>query len=374
MHTAETYEKEIQEEADSNKEWNNGVTVPENDDPDIEEVQEFEILSYPADTTLKGYLDQWNNKQLEVPEFQRGYVWDDKRASKLIESFLLGLPVPQVFLFKERSKQPYQIIDGLQRITSIVRFLKNEYKLKNVAKRWEGKKFNDLNEEDRLKLERIVMRSTIILQQNPDNHTSVYYIFERLNTGGVILNPMEVRMCVAEGEFTKMLKELNSVPIWREIIGMPKEDKRIRDIELLLRAFAFIEDSRNYRKPLKGFLNTYIDKVSKIRYKEVDEEKTRKISFEEANEKKETLLRCLEKAKRLGEKPFHLKGKLNAAVMDAVLFGLAHTQLNDTDDLKEKYKLLIDNSNFNDLVTASHTSDTKNVTARLELAKQIFTA
>ncbi len=63
----------------------------------------YEIFSYPADTTLKGYLDQWNNDQLYVPPFQRNYIWDQTRASKLVESFLLGLPVPPVFLFKPTS-------------------------------------------------------------------------------------------------------------------------------------------------------------------------------------------------------------------------------------------------------------------------------
>jgi uncharacterized protein with ParB-like and HNH nuclease domain len=90
------------------------------DDLDYEETEEseedealpsstYEIFSYPADTTLKGYLDQWNNEQLFVPGFQRNYVWDQTRASKLIESFLLGLPVPPVFLYKPTSTKSFWI-------------------------------------------------------------------------------------------------------------------------------------------------------------------------------------------------------------------------------------------------------------------------
>ena len=62
----------------------------------------YDISSYPADITLKGYLDKWEQGQIEIPEFQRAYVWDQVKASKLIESFLLGLPVPSVFLYKYR--------------------------------------------------------------------------------------------------------------------------------------------------------------------------------------------------------------------------------------------------------------------------------
>ncbi|WP_300304351.1 DUF262 domain-containing protein [Ferrovibrio sp.] len=112
-----------------------------NDDWEFEETEEsaeeeqspllnYEILNYPADTTLKGYLDQWQTHQLEVPPFQRKYVWDQVKASKLIESFLIGLPVPGVFLFKERSKSGFLIIDGQQRITSVVAFQKGTFEEK----------------------------------------------------------------------------------------------------------------------------------------------------------------------------------------------------------------------------------------------------
>ncbi|MGH7783877.1 MAG: DUF262 domain-containing protein, partial [Candidatus Binatia bacterium] len=126
---------------------------------EADELISYEILNYPADTTLKGYLEQWNAEQLRVPEFQRRYVWDIRKASKLVESFLLGLPVPGVFLFKERKSPHFLIIDGQQRITSVVEFQKGLFKekvafrLQGVAPRWEGKRFSDLSETDRFKFE-----------------------------------------------------------------------------------------------------------------------------------------------------------------------------------------------------------------------------
>lgn len=85
---------------------------------------EYEIMNYPADITLGGYVDHWDRKELTVPDFQRMYVWDRIKASKLVESFLIGLPVPGTFLYKERVKAGYLIIDGQQRITSVVSFIK----------------------------------------------------------------------------------------------------------------------------------------------------------------------------------------------------------------------------------------------------------
>jgi hypothetical protein len=85
---------------------------------------EFEILNYPADTTLKGYRQQFEDGLLIVPNFQRRFVWDQVKASKLVESFLIGLPVPGVFLYKPRQGVGFQVIDGHQRITSVVAFQK----------------------------------------------------------------------------------------------------------------------------------------------------------------------------------------------------------------------------------------------------------
>src|SRR5688500_10090227 len=96
-----------------NEKWEIEQTeTPEQEEQDI---ITYQIASYTTDLTLSGYLDKWKSKQLYVPDFQRGYVWDQVRASKLIESFLLGLPVPGVFLYKERKSNRLQVIDGQQR-------------------------------------------------------------------------------------------------------------------------------------------------------------------------------------------------------------------------------------------------------------------
>ena len=286
---------------------------PTEDKPEDEQEQklEYEIMNYPADITLGGYVELWDRKELTVPEFQRKYVWDRVKASKLVESFLLGLPVPGTFLYKERVKPGYLIIDGQQRILSVIRFIKGTFddtvfKLKNVDARYEGKAFSDLSDDEQFRLKGLTLRATIIQQINPNDDTSIYHVFERLNTGGVNLNPMEVRQSVAYSPFVGALKKMNGIDSWRKIIGQPKLDRRLRDVELVLRCLALAEDSAAYEKPMKGFLNKYMEarKSDKGDYEKVI--KNFKASTDYI-------------LSQLGEKPFHLRGRLNYGALDSIM-------------------------------------------------------
>lgn len=344
----------------NNNEWFEDI-----EDTDTEEgdSSRFEIMNYPADTTLSGYFDQWKNKQLIIPEFQRNYVWDQVRASKLIESFLLGLPVPGVFLYKERDSAQYLVIDGNQRINTIVSFIKGifkekKFKLKGVSTEWEGKTFDDLNDKDTFKLSTSVMRATIIQQINPEDKSSIYHIFERLNTGGMNLNAMEVRMCIAEGTFTTFLRELNKDEDWRILITKPNEDSRIRDIEWILRILALHDKGDFYEKPMKGFINDYI-------------EANRDQDAEWIEKKRRLFITAVQKARKLSDKPFHLKGKLNYAVMDSILVGLMDSSIDDPGKLVAAYKELVADEEFLDAVAIS-TSDKHNVLKRIERTKHYF--
>jgi len=319
----------------------------------------YEIVNYPADTTLKGYLDLWKSDQLMVPEFQREYVWDQKKASKLIESFLLGLPVPGVFLFKPKNSNQFQIVDGQQRIMSAIKFQqeifdeKGVFRLRGVQKEFEGKKFSEFSEELRFKIETSVLRATIIQQLSPNDNTSIYQIFERLNTGGVNLNPMEIRQSVSYGPFVSLLKDLNRQKEWRELLGKARLDKRLRDVELILRVIALNEWQARYEKPMKGFLNEYMEfrRNTEHDYPAIRE----RFSWAVA-----------ECRKQLGPTPFHLRGRLNYGVLDSVLVaimanGTAH-------DLLAKFNLLkVDDAYLHSV--SFNTSDAAEVEARIGMAK-----
>lgn len=353
----------------------------DNGDLDFEETEEgsedeplpspkYEIFSYPSDTTLKGYLEQWDKSQLFIPEFQRDYVWDQTRASKLIESFLLGLPVPPTFLYKPSGSKSFWIIDGQQRIRSIVDFQKgvfgeSKFRLKGVDSRWAGKAFDELSEEDQFTLETTVLRAIVIQQTHPADHTSIYQIFERLNTGGIRLNAMEVRQCVYVSEFLQEIKGLNDDENWRKIIGTQKPDKRLKDRELLLRVVALYRNFEKYEKPMKGFLNSCA-----IYFKiELDKNSTtgNKIRDEISNIKNRFLSSCEKIIEDLGEKPFHLRGRLNFSALDAIMASLMRVE--HVTDFSAKFHDLINDPQFQSDVSFN-TSDESVLKRRFLTAAQ----
>ena len=178
----------------------------------------YEIATYPADYTLEVLYHKWNKDEILIPEFQRRFVWKQVQSSKLIESFLLGLPVPAIFFYSERKKRKYVVIDGQQRLKSIFYYFegyfgsetkgaRRVFSLKglNSESRYHGKTFDDLREDDRRRLENAVLRTFIVQQLDPDDDTSMYHIFERLNTGGTLLSNQEIRDCVCHGSVVEKL-------------------------------------------------------------------------------------------------------------------------------------------------------------------------
>jgi uncharacterized protein with ParB-like and HNH nuclease domain len=333
-----------------------------------QDVITYQISYYPADYTLRGYLDKFNSKQLIIPEFQRNYVWDQVRASKLIESFLLGLPVPGVFLYKERRTNKLWVVDGQQRIISAVRFFtgtfdENTFRLKKVHPRWEGKTYQELSDAEKLQIDDSVLRATIVQQLDPDDDTSIYYVFERLNTGGMNLNPMEIRKCVYFGSYFTLLERLNLLNHWRSIIGTTKPDKRYRDIELILRVRALTELWDVYEKPMKGFLNTFMSSKNKLHDKELE-----KIIQETESDFTNT---CKFVVETLGERPFHLKNRLNYAVLDSVMAAASIAFKKNIADFPKRFSALKDNNDYIQACSIS-TSDEKVLKERFDFATKIL--
>ncbi|WP_292961640.1 DUF262 domain-containing protein [Novosphingobium sp. UBA1939] len=344
------------------------VTEP---DPENEATPapKYEIFSYPADTTLKGYLEQWTNEQLWIPPFQRGYVWDQTRASKLIESFLLGLPVPPVFLYKPAGSKQFWIVDGQQRIHSVVDFQRgifgeSRFRLKGVDARWEGKTFADLGETDRFNLETAVLRAIVIQQTHPADHSSIYHIFERLNTGGIRLNAMEVRQCVFSSEFLNELKVVNGLQDWQKILGTTKSDKRLKDVELVLRVIALYRDFENYDKPMKQFLNKC---AAHFRAGEAPE--NLKIMAEREEVFRRFSDACSLVVQEIGERPFHLRGRLNFSALDAVMVAVMRNAT--VSDLADKFKKLLATEAFMEDVSYN-TSDEAVLQRRMKLANELI--
>lgn len=339
------------------------------DNEDNEQFVSFDLNIYPSDYTLKGLADMWNDGDIEVPDFQRNFVWSIKQSSLLIESFLLGLPVPQVFFYVGDDEKRL-VIDGLQRVSSIVFFFEGYFGVENTQGRrqvfrltgldekspYARKRFVDLSDEEQRKLRNTVMRVVNIKQLAPSNDdTSMYYVFERLNTGGTPLRPQEIRNCVFCGDIVKELRELNDLPEWRAVIGKQKPERHQRDIEILLRTFSFFDYGNKYEKPMKSFLN-----------KAMAENRTAKTkSFRDF--KSAFPIVTKELLKQVGERPFHIRGPINLAALDSVYNALLPKAKKLPSDLKGKISKLYGDEDFKQSIFFN-TSDNSTVEKRLKIA------
>ena len=343
--------------------------VPSEIEDEESSLPAFEILTYPADWTLEVLVDKWRKNQLKIPTFQRHFVWTRVQASKLIESFLLGLPVPAIFLFSSPSDENSQlVVDGQQRLKSLAYFFEGYFGDERAERRqvfrlvglhkkspYLGKTYQDLQETDPGAFNRLndsVLRAFIIKQLDPADDTSIYHVFERLNTGGTSLHPQEIRNCINYGSFNDLLNELNVSPEWRDILGKSEPDKRQRDMELILRFFALADEARTYEPPMKEFLNTYMRKKQNARPNEIDRLRTLFTTVTSTVHRE------------LGPKPFHLASGLNAAAFDATYSALATNRKGSiSPGAKVRFRRLMASEGFRGMVR-SNTTDREAVRSR----------
>jgi uncharacterized protein with ParB-like and HNH nuclease domain len=259
------------------------------------DIDEYELTSTPNDfnvLTINSFIE---SGAVKIPGFQRNYVWDIKRASKLIESLILGLPVPQIFLYEE-GRNRFLVIDGQQRMLSIYYFMKGRFPKKE--KRSELRRIFDeraiipdsvLHDDDffipfKLSLPQPLpartskfrglnyqtlgdyksqfdlrpVRNVVVKQTKPsDDDSAVFEMFNRLNTGGINLRPQEIRTSLYHSPFYDMLYRLNLDPRWRRIVNLPDPDVHMKDVEVLLRGFAMLVNGDEYRPSMARFLNQF---------------------------------------------------------------------------------------------------------------------
>lgn len=266
----------------------------------------YDISVIPNDFNVLTINSLIESGVISMPAFQRNYVWDRKRASRFIESLILGLPVPQIFLY-QKDRNQYSVIDGQQRLLTMYFFVKQrfprsgkrtflrkifdnngnipdniladnryfqDFKLQ-FAKQENGtshplnnKKYHTLDATQRSSFDLMPIRCMSIRQNKPEDTGSIYEIFSRLNTGGLNLSPQEIRGCLYSSSFYDMLYKLNSNAKWRALVGKEEEDDKFRDVEVLLRSFALLYDENDYTGSMIQFLNRF----SKSSQKFSDEE------------------------------------------------------------------------------------------------------
>lgn len=233
----------------------------------------YNISSWGADYSFRELVSLYDEDDLVKPELQRKYVWEKPEASRFIDSILLGLPIPSIFLAKTEDNKML-IIDGYQRLMTVNDYVKgiwsgdnSVFTLSNIPgkinHRWRGKSYNQLSESEQRKIKTTTIHAIIFEQKQPkDDDTSLYQIFERINTSGKTLMPQEIRNCVYQGNLNTLLFQLNKNANWRLLFGNEKEDSRMRDLEFILRFFALksneIKDSKKGSISLKKVLNEFM--------------------------------------------------------------------------------------------------------------------
>jgi len=339
----------------------------------LEEESDFqEITSYTVGNSVRTIVNMIEEEIIDLsPEFQRDFVWDIRRASKLIDSLLSNLPIPNTLLGKYKKTEKFIVIDGQQRLKSIYFFINGEFKENRTIKpfrlrglenkSWNGKLFSELDGVLQRKIQNSIINSTI-LDNIDSNPRIVFEIFNRLNTGGVPLTNQEVRNCIFSGNFNEQLKKLNECPSWRTLFGYQYPNKRMNDIELILRFFSLYDGKYiQYKAPMREWLNS--EMLKNIRGLE---------NYEEFHSIFENLV--IKIYTEFGSNVFKGKGRsFNRAVFDAIMVSMAKGigDNNFKSNLNQQYHSLLENEDFQKSIIEG-TTDPRKVRLRIDLAKEYF--
>lgn len=271
-------------------------------------LNEYQLTTTPNDFNILTIISFIESRVFKIPSFQRHYVWDLKRASKLIESLLIGLPIPQMFLY-ESGRNEFLVIDGQQRLMTIYYFVKGRFPRKEkrselrdvfdehgyipddvMAKddlfqkfnlrldgiveggvnRFHGKNYQTLDEY-KTSLDLSTIRNMIVKPVSGDEESgAMFEIFNRLNSGGINLGAQEIRMSLYHSEFLRALLEMNKDQRWRRILGKDNPDIRLNDVEAILRVFAMVTFVDNYKATINGFINKFANHAKSFDEDKID--------------------------------------------------------------------------------------------------------
>ncbi len=356
------------------------------DEPLEEEIGYIDVHS----TKRKVYTDQGDpeieslygkykrGKLIIQPDFQRHFVWDSTKSSRLIESALLDIPIPVIYLSEENGGREY-VIDGQQRLTAFFSFVDGhfpdgkDFKLSNlkVFREFNRKSFKDLDGELQDKIRYCKIR-TITFRRESDIDLK-FEIFERLNTGAVSLNNQELRNCVFRGPYNELLKELSTDKDFMYLLGLERQDKRMKDIELVLRFAAFYHSTYlNYKPPMRKFLN---DEMGQYQHISNEESLELKNAFKNTVTIIKSLLdthafkRFYKGSEKNPNGSWELK-KFNASLYDILMFSFAREDKSrvyqNLDSIREAFIcLMTSDQEFVDSIDRG-TSEVQAVTTRFD--------
>lgn len=350
------------------------LTFEEDDSPEVPPV---DIVAYNESRSCADLYRMYKQRILEIqPEFQREIVWKSPAQTRFIDSLTKQLPIPSMCFSMDHKTLRWKVIDGLQRMASIIRFLSGDPNwvlstLEDIDQELSGKSAKSfLNPDSHLhhfyqRVENLTLPITVLRcdYSKKSNTNYLFTIFHRLNTGAMKLNNQEIRNCIYSGEFNDLLKGLNGTTEWMRLNKMKKEiGYRFTKQELILRFFALYDEHKKYGGRLAKFLNEYMAD-------------NRNISVAQSDLKRVLFGRTVT---LVLHKLFDGKAPIKApiSVIEAVLVGVAKhidTLENvDSQALKLKYENLLQHVEFSDQKLSEGLSGKLRVIGRIDAAIDIF--
>jgi len=327
-------------------------------------------------TVYELVVRKWKKKGILImPDFQRKFVWKIEQQSLFIESILLGFPLPPLYVNKTVDGE-YLVVDGRQRLTTLRRFLENEFKLSNLNALPElnNKSFNDLvhiDSEFQTKIEDTKLLVYLIQPAVPLE--MVYDIFNRINTGGTQLARQEIRNCIYLGKATELLKKLSQTEYFKNAIDNGISSLRAKDQEAVLRVLSFI--LLDYNESYKNSMNTFVENAMKKINSQLSDNEIHDLE-EKFRTAMITTTDIFSGWANFRIPTYYTRGRINIAVMETLATYFieikSETLSEETKELfKEKFLELLNDNQYNSAVRFS-TGSTNNVKKRFDKIKEYF--
>lgn len=331
----------------------------------------FELDIRIEHITVFGLIRKWEQKKINMnPDFQRKLVWKSDQKSRFIESLILNIPLPPIYVSQDINAD-YVIVDGVQRTSTLIDFYNNKFALTNLDAMpfLIGKKFSDLPDELRARIEDKNLLLYVLKPSVP--LVVIYDIFNRINTGGTQLTRQEIRNCIFIGKSTQILKDLSDNPIFKKSIDNGINSSRMKDQEAVLRCLSFsISDYKTeYKDDMDEFLGNAMRKINIMADSEVEQLKKNFIRVM-------GLTYDFFKEKNFRLSTEYSRGRINIAIMESVFLFF----FQNTDRYLIDNKHFITHKYFNNLLSnelylnsvQSSTGTTKKVINRFSLVSTIL--
>ncbi len=340
------------------------------------ELPPSDIVAYNELRSCADLFRMYKDGILEIqPEYQREVVWQDPAQTRFIDSLVKQLPIPSMCFSLDYKMQKWQVIDGLQRMWSIIRFLSDTdwtlSKLDDIDPKMSGQpvsRFIDRNSDLHsylTRVENLTIPITILrCDYSKTSHMHyIFMIFHRLNSGGAKLTNQEIRNCIYGGLLNNFLKDLNKNPNWMRINKIKQTSgHRFIQEEIILRFFAFHDGYENYTGRLAKFLNNYM-----VEHRNPGD------SF--LTGKKNLFNRTIDlvyKSIFEGKPPRKLSTSVLEAILVGVSFNLDFVESQPTSRIKAMYDNLLVQEEFSEKKLREGLSGKERVIGRMNTAKKIF--